>query len=424
MGKGWANVTVDTDFSLAAERGEYSGYSFHALRFTSDGQGGEITLSQDGTALDLTGNGDLFETTNANQNGMNLYFDGTGTTTITGVKLDNSKQAGTSQNVTKTYYAFVVASGGVTFDGVKGEGDSSIDLQQNLSVGTAWTNYSETPAVLTIQGGSKIETTAYYNAVGSNGSKGIINVTGEGTELRTQQITLGAGTSGLASAPSPSTDARFESVGSDSLYWYPAYMYDEDTYQQLRADSGDKMGYGTINISDGAKMIVGEGNTNNTNNRLQIFNGEVNISGENSALILSDGVHLSLDSNYGYSVSNVHSTINISNGATVKSADGVSMRTFSMGMLYNGNEAYAALNVTGEGSLLDLSASNLVTIGSEVNNAGGIGQSTIAVSDKAEARIASATNIQMAVLNSEQYKVDISPLLVDSWIYRLPKQCM
>lgn len=381
--------------------GLYDGRDFHALGFTS-GEGGleSIILSSDGTAngndLDLTGNGTLYGTDNANQNGMNLYFDGTGTTTITGAKLNNSKAAG-ANNTTRTYYAFVVASGEVVFDVAPGENGSSIDLKQNLSIGTAWTNYntdaSTAPATLTITNGSKIETTAYYNAVGSNGSKGTINVEGAGSQLATQQITLGAGTAGLTSAPSPGSDAYYENPDNGGLYWYPANFYDDADYQNLVSSASNiAKGYGEINIKGGAVMSVGEGNTKDTsNNKLQIFNGAVNISGKDgegnaSTLVLNQGGYLTMDPNYKAPapVDDVFlNAINISEGGCVRMDGDEKLAYFSMGLAYDTNRVDSSISVDGEGSSFDIAVSESAMIG---------GQASSSMSSGETASTLSATN--------------------------------
>lgn len=403
-----ASVTVNGDFSLSIQRGtgdfsslnDPDSLAFKALQFSSDADVGTITLSSDGTAdgmaLDLTGG--------ANTVGTNLYFDGAGTTTITGVKIDNSTQMA-ANGTTKTYFAFVVASGEVVFDGVTGEGDTAVDLQQNLSVGTAWTNYNTAdgtaPAVLTIQNGSKITTSAYYNSVGANGSKGTINVTGEGSELRTQQITLGGGTSGMAAAPSPAADLKYYSKdGETLLYWYPKYLYDDTDYQGLVPKKVAE-GYGIINITQGGKMYVGDGNSQFWNNRLQIFNGEVNVEGEGSQLALGDNIELTMDSNYGAAISGLKISLNIKDGGKVGTQNGSQLHQFTMGILYSSNETESSISVSGEGSSLSLDSKNSISIGGSVGLSGydcsqGKEISRITVSNGATASISASQGITFA----------------------------
>lgn len=407
-----ASVTVDGSFSLSIQRGtadfsslqDPDSLAFKALQFTSDDEGGTVTLSSDdGTALDLTGGTDTV--------GTNLYFDGTGTTTITGVKINNSTQMA-ANGTTKTYFAFVVASGKVVFDGVTGEDDAAVDLQQNLSVGTAWTNYNTAegtaPAVLTIQNGSRITTSAYYNSVGANGSKGTIHVTGEGSELRTQQITLGAGTAGMTAAPSPSKDLKYYSKDGEALlYWYPKYLYGDTDYQELVPGKISES-YGIINITHGGKMYVGEGNTERSNNKLQIFNGEVNVDGAGSQLVLGNNCYFTMDANYGTTVTGLKNSLNITNGGQVSVEEGCKLFAFTMGGLYNGNETQSSISVSGEGSSLDLDSTNSIVIGSENSGAGSKELSTITVSDGATATLSSGNQINFAPVATGEHTVRVS----------------
>ena len=110
--------------------------------------------------------------------------------------------------------------------------------------------------------------------------------------LKTQQITLGAGTSGLTACG----DTTY-GENNGKLYWTPKYLSTEEQYEKAKANAAEAAG--TISISDGAKMYVGEGNTDRSNNKLQIFNGAVNVDGSGSELILGDNSYLTMDPNYG-----------------------------------------------------------------------------------------------------------------------------
>lgn len=412
---GWAAVAVAPTFSISVQEGlGYDGYTFSALNFTSDEQGGNdsIILSSDGTesgaALDLTT--------------QNLYFDGKGTTTITGATLENSKEPANGR--TATYYAFVAASGGVTFDHVTGADGTAVDLQQNLSIGTAWTNYNTaegtTPAVLTIANGSKIATTAYYNSVGSNGSRGVINVTGAGSELYTQQITLGAGTAGMTSAPGIEKTSTAE---EKSTYWYPACFYPHTDYQDLVEDSANfAKGDGVINITDGGTMTVGKDNANSSNNRLQVFNGEVRINGKDgegnaSTLYLANKSSLTLSANYGErSFSGINSVVQASDGGQVKMLDGATLQALDIGVVYASNEVSAALRAEGKESSMDIKASVVFIGGIETardssgttiySGDGGSSETTVAASDGASISIASTNSVNIAVYDGKTEVTD------------------
>lgn len=396
------NLQMEVDSSWTALAGSH----FDALGFTSS-DSSTIVLSSDGTAsgeaLNLTGNASDI----AQGNGLNLYFDGTGTTTITDVKLNNGKAP--TDGRTDTYYAFVVAGGVVSFDGVKGAGNSPIDLQQNLSVGTAWTNYSTTPAVLEIKGGSKIETTAFYNAVGSDGSKGVIDVIGEGSELKTQQITLGAGVAGMTGATLNQKD------GNGSLYWYPKYFHSASENAGLVASSENlTKGYGSINVQNGALMSVGAGNTASSNNRLQIFNGEVNISGSDAAgnastLILNDKSQITMSPNYGTSVEGLRSSISVSDGGQVKMADGAKLSSLDIGLVYNSNNVSASLSAEGQTSGIDIASEGTVNIGGILGSncgKGGASHTNITASEGGSVNIAAAKNIQLAAFDNAEEATD------------------
>ena len=201
------------------------------------------------------------------------------------------------------------------------------------------------------------ETTEIY--LTANGTKGVVNVTGTGSVLKTQQITLGAGTSGLTAF---SVATYGENNGK--LYWTPKYLATDAQYEDAKARAAEATG--TINISDGAKMYVGEGNADRFNNKLQIFNGAVNVDGSGSELILGNNCYLTMDPNYGTLPNGAsgqkfyfNNAISVTNGGKVSVADGGKLYNFTAGVLYG--ERYNVktdITVSGEGSRLEIEATN------------------------------------------------------------------
>lgn len=348
--------TFPQDISLTAQRGFTTGSEpvFEALGIESTAEGTtEIYLTADGTQT-----GGQLDITN-----KNLYFGGAGTVVVKGANVKNDATVVEAYNRTATAFAFVVAGGEVVFDGV-----DAGNIKQNLSVGTAYSEkgaaYSEgETATLTIQNGAQLETTAFYNTVGANGTKGVVNVKGAGSVLKTQQITLGAGTSGLTAFIGAPT------YGEGKLYWTPKYLATDDQYEDAKARAADATG--TINISGGAKMYVGEGNTDRSNNKLQIFNGAVNVEGSGSELILGNNCYLAMDPNYGTLPNGAsgqkyyfNNKISVRNGGKVSVADGGKLYNFTAGVLYG--ERYNVttdITVSGAGSEFSAETNGNVMLG-------------------------------------------------------------
>lgn len=391
-----ATPTFPQNISLTAQRGFSSGSEpvFEALGIESTAAGSptEIYLTADGTQaggqLDLTD--------------QNLYFGGDGKVVVKGANVKNDATVDETYNRTKTAFAFVVAGGEVVFDGV-----DAGNIKQNLSVGTAYSDSGT--ATLTIQNGAQLETTAYYNTVGSNGTKGVVNVAGAGSVLKTQQITLGAGTSGLTACG----DTTY-GENNGKLYWTPKYLSTEEQYEKAKTNAAEATG--TISISDGAKMYVGEGNTDRSNNKLQIFNGAVNVDGSGSELILGDNSYLTMDPNYGTLPNadkgqefNFNNAISVTNGGKVSVAEGGKLYSFTAGMLYG--ERYSVktdITVSGAGS--EFSAeSDFVELGVVyASGSDGLSDVNVSVTDGATAKISGKTvDIGWDASGGNSAKVDV-----------------
>ncbi len=348
--------TFPQDISLTAQRGFTTGSEpvFEALGIESTAEGTtEIYLTADGTQT-----GGQLDITN-----KNLYFGGAGTVVVKGADVKNDAAVDATYNRTETAFAFVVAGGEVVFDGV-----DAGNIKQNLSVGTAYsekgTAYSEGGrATLTIQNGAQLETTAYYNTVGANGTKGVVDVTGTGSVLKTQQITLGAGTSGLTAFSGATTYGE----NNGKLYWTPKYLATDEQYEDAKARAAEATG--TINISGGAKMYVGEGNADRSNNKLQIFNGAVNVEGSGSELILGNNCYLTMDPKYGTLPNGAseyyfNNEISVKDGGKVRVADGGKLYNFTAGVLYG--ERYNVntdITVSGAGSEFSAETNGKVMLG-------------------------------------------------------------
>lgn len=382
-----ATPTFPQNISLTAQRGFSSGSEpvFEALGIESTAAGAptEIYLTADGTQA-----GGQLDITN-----KNLYFGGDGKVVVKGANVKNDAAVNETYNRTATAFAFVVAGGEVVFDGV-----DAGNIKQNLSVGTAYSDSGT--ATLTIQNGAQLETTAYYNTVGSNGTKGVINVTGAGSVLKTQQITLGAGTSGLTACG----DTTY-GENNGKLYWTPKYLSTEEQYEKAKANAAEATG--TISISGGAKMYVGEGNTDRSNNKLQIFNGAVNVDGSGSELILGDNSYLTMDPNYGTLPNadkgqefNFNNAISVTNGGKVSVAEGGKLYSFTAGMLYG--ERYSVktdITVSGAGSEFSAETNGGVILGGAqatrpqygITTSDGLSDVNVSVTDGATAKISGVT---------------------------------
>lgn len=233
--------------------------------------------------------------------------------------------------------------------------------------------------------------------------------------LKTQQITLGAGTSGLT-AFSGATYGE----NNGKLYWTPKYLATDEQYEDAKARAADATG--TINISDGAKMYVGEGNADRSNNKLQIFNGAVNVDGSGSELILGNNCYLAMDPNYGtlpngasgqkFSFNNA---ISVTNGGKVSVADGGKLYNFTAGVLYG--ERYNVktdITVSGAGSEFSAETNGKVMLGgaqaaqSGITISDGVSDVNVSVADGATAKISGKTvDIGWDASGGNSAKVDV-----------------
>lgn len=409
-----ATPTFPQDISLTAQRGFTTGSEpvFEALGIESTAEGTtEIYLTADGTQT-----GGQLDITN-----KNLYFGGAGTVVVKGANVKNDATVDAPNNRTATAFAFVVAGGEVVFDGV-----DAGNIKQNLSVGTAYsekgTAYSEGgTATLTIQNGAQLETTAFYNTVGANGTKGVVNVTGTGSVLKTQQITLGAGTSGLTDFSGATTYGE----NNGKLYWTPKYLATDEQYEDAKAKAADATG--TINISGGAKMYVGEGNADRSNNKLQIFNGAVKVDGSGSELILGNNCYLTMDPSYGTLPNGAsgqefhfNNAISVTDGGKVRVADGGKLYNFTAGVLYG--ERYNVktdITVSGAGSEFSAETNGGVILGGAqatrpqygITTSDGLSDVNVSVADGATAKISGKTvdiGWDASGGNSAKVEVDIA----------------
>lgn len=218
--------------------------------------------------------------------------------------------------------------------------------------------------------------------------------------LKTQQITLGAGTSGLTACG----DTTY-GENNGKLYWTPKYLSTEEQYEKAKANAAEATG--TISISDGAKMYVGEGNTDRSNNKLQIFNGAVNVDGSGSELILGDNSYLTMDPNYGTLPNadkgqefNFNNAISVTNGGKVSVAEGGKLYNFTAGMLYG--ERYNVktdITVSGAGSEFSAETNGGVILGGAqatsaqygITTSDGLSDVNVSVTDGAKAKISGKT---------------------------------
>ena len=354
------------------------------------------TVSNFYISSDFTSTGDAYNVDNSNNDNSysTLLFKGTGTVCIAGINIDTGTLTKDSTyNTYSTYQALIVADNAtVVIDGVTGDDDSVIELALNISVGTYPSgsedsdNFVSNVATLTISGGSKIETSAYYNAIGSNGQTGILNVTGEGTELYMQQTTLGAGTSGLASA----------STTASRGYYYPKYLHSEAAYEATFDNLG--AGDSEINVLDGAKLYIGCGNSSShSRNKLSIRDGYLTVDGDGSELILGNNSALVMGSSFlmqeGYDAT-FDGGIIVSNGGSVsvETVDGEegSLYAIEIGGYSAGDSNYS-IEVTGEGSSLNLSATSYIKLGTSYSDYGDYANTfDLTVSDGATASLSAA----------------------------------
>lgn len=292
-------------------------YYFESTRYDADTEGGEVYLTADGTASG--GQLNMVET--------NFSFEGAGTTIIKGANIINS---GATTPYTSNSYAFVVNSN-VLIDGA----DLSSDIGLNVMVGTRADN--ENNAVLELTNGAKFTTSAIRNIVGAMGNSGTIIIDGVGTTYTTQQTTLGANFN---------TTLPSNVLSGTEIPWTPKYLCSDDVYSAIEAS--DEIGHGTINITNGGHMFVGKGNTNYSNNKLQIFNGDILISGSGtstdgktiaSTLELADNSEITmcpqiLDGKGSSEKGPMEATLTATNGGIVKNSDGTKLHEFEAGIAY------------------------------------------------------------------------------------------
>lgn len=237
--------------------------------------------------------------------------------------------------------------------------------------------------------------------------------------LKTQQITLGAGTSGLTAFSGATTYGE----NNGKLYWTPKYLATDAQYEDAKARAAEATG--TINISGGAKMYVGEGNADRSNNKLQIFNGAVNVEGSGSELILGNNCYLTMDPSYGTLPNGAsgqefhfNNAISVTDGGKVSVADGGKLYNFTAGVLYG--ERYNVetdITVSGAGSEFSAETNGKVMLGGAqaalygITTSDGVSDVNVSVTDGATAKISGVTvdiGKDMSGGNSAKVKVGIT----------------
>lgn len=237
--------------------------------------------------------------------------------------------------------------------------------------------------------------------------------------LKTQQITLGAGTSGLTAFSGATTYGE----NNGKLYWTPKYLATDAQYEDAKARAADATG--TINISGGAKMYVGEGNADRSNNKLQIFNGAVNVDGSGSELILGNNCYLTMDPKYGTLPNGesgqeyyFNNEISVTDGGKVSVADGGKLYNFTAGVLYG--ERYNVttdITVSGAGSEFSTETNGKVMLGGAqaerngITISDGVSNVNVSVTAGATAKISGKTvdiGWDASGGNSAEVNVDIA----------------
>ena len=217
--------------------------------------------------------------------------------------------------------------------------------------------------------------------------------------LKTQQITLGAGTSGLTDFRGATTYGE----NNGKLYWTPKYLATDEQYEDAKARAAEATG--TINISGGAKMYVGDENTDRSNNKLQIFNGAVKVDGSGSELILGNNCYLTMDPSYGTLPNGAsgqefhfNNAISVTDGGKVSVADGGKLYNFTAGVLYG--ERYNVktdITVSGAGSEFSAETDGKVMLGGAqaerpgITISDGVSDVDVSVEDGATAKISGKT---------------------------------
>ncbi|MCD8283137.1 MAG: hypothetical protein LUD52_00180 [Opitutae bacterium] len=333
--------------SEAYQRGDHAtgdnAWSFNYLDFSSFFGSSDLVLSADGTS-----NGTSISAAN------NIYFSGSGektsSVTITGANIDTSGLSYSSYGNATTYYSFIVEGSTVTFSG----GDVS-ELGLNLSIGTM------ADATLAITNGATVATTAYYSVVGSNQSTGTIEVSGSGSELYTQQITLGVAASSLGEDTANLGDGYYDARYLQSESDYNA------TISAATSTEDSKIGYGIIDVSEGGKVYIGTGNTteNSSQTKLQLSNGSISVDGADAALYVGGGAGVILGSQIlingsdgNPSVVSVSQSITVSNGGLFtnvqKSGESTSLGVLMIGETTYGSTTTTSIEVKDSGSSFDL----------------------------------------------------------------------
>lgn len=333
----------------------------------------------------VTGSGDFYlsgnmkdDTSSLDLTTTNIWLETENELRLSGVEISNSVEKEAS-GYTGTAYGILVANGKVIIDNIK-----TGDLQANLSIGT---DLGSKKAELVISGGAEVTTSAIYNTIGANGSQGTISISDANTTFNTQQITLGSTRSLHANS-----QVAIKKGGAMNLNGVRALVTAE-TWEQETED-GASQGYGIINISDGASMHVGEGNTNDTaSNKLQIINGQLNVKNSGSALIMHDNATISMTGGYGDNEQpDITAGLYVTDGGVVKNAEGAKINNFTMGHLYGTHDATSTLSVDGAGSAVQLDVSGGVYLG--LNQESGNGTNKV---------ILRASNSGTIALNSDSW---------------------
>ncbi len=344
------NETTVSSKSEEYQRGDYATgkstvWSFKYLDFSSFFGSSDLVLSADGTS---TGS----DISAAN----NIYFSGSNvessSVTITGANIDTSGLSTNDYGNVSTYYSFIVEGSTVTFSG---SGVNITELGLNLSIGTM------ADATLAITNGAKVATTAYYSVVGSNQSEGTISVSGSGSELYTNQITLGVAAASLGVDTATLGDG----------YYDARYLQTDDAYNATisaaTSTEDSKIATGVIDVSEGGKVYIGTGSTteNSSQTKLQLSNGSISVTGSDSALYVGGGAGVILgsqilinDSDGNPSVVSVSQTITVSNGGLFtneqKSGESTSLGVLMIGETTYGSSTTTSIEVKDSGSSFDL----------------------------------------------------------------------
>ena len=370
----------------------YEDYFFDATVFTVTGTVGNFVVSSDGTS-----SGDAF-VVDGTDSYANLLFTGDGTVTVTDIKIDT----GTLESTDLSGKSLIVAGNtSVIIDGVNTDASGSgtngaLNLGLSLSVGTYSSNtvgddgsLISNTATLTFSGGSRVQTTEINSVVGANGQTGVLNVEDDGTELYVYALTLGAGTTVLTTTVS-------------SGEYNPVYLQSSESYAALL--DGVTVGSGIVNVTGGAKLHIGYGNSTTTSSDsddsvdvggLQICDGTVTVSGSGSELIFADGSILEIGEE------DASGTIVISDGGKVYVEDDATLSSILIGNCGSvgvTNCGSVVVTVTGEGSSLDLASSgDIEFVGETCGVASNI---DVTVSDGATASFEAANDLEIFSLDS------------------------